>query len=446
MSLLRSPKEVDQLAFSCADGQQLAADHAERTPLATRWQQTVDSTCLFRRAVLRRLSNLQSGKLRILDRSGAFEFGDVSKSQLSATIDVHNRRFYRAVALGGSLAAAESFIRGDWDSPDLTVTMRVLAQNMDVLAGVERGMARLLRPLRFAGNWFRRNTRSGSKRNIAAHYDLRNEFFELMLDPTMTYSSGVFPSPQTTLEGASIEKYDRICRKLQLQPEDHVVEIGTGWGGFAEHAVTKYGCRVTTTTISNEQHAYALCRFRNLGIADRITLLKQDYRDLCGRFDKLVSIEMIEAVGEKFLPSYFAKCSELLKSDGMMCLQAIIIPDHRYDCYRKSVDFIQRYIFPGGFLPSMGAMANCIGRGTDFRFLHLEDFGPNYAETLSHWRQSFWQNIDAVSKLGFDRRFIRTWHYYLCYCEASFRERHIGVSQLVLAKPDCRRVSLMGIM
>ena len=229
-----------------------------------------------------------------------------------------------------------------------------------------------------------------------------------------------------------------MCRKLQLRPSDHVLEIGSGWGGFAEHAVTNYGCQVTTTTISSEQHSYAERRFRESGIQDRVTLLNRDYRDLTGKFDKLVSIEMIEAVGEKFLPGYFAKCSELLKPDGMMCLQAITIPDHRYDQYRKSVDFIQKYIFPGGFLPSMTAMANCVGKGTDFRFFHVEDFGPHYAETLARWRRNFWREIEQVKALGFDQRFIRTWQYYLCYCEAGFRERQIGVSQIMLTKPASR--------
>lgn len=359
------------------------------------------------------------------------------------TINVHNRRFYRDVVLGGGLGAAESYIRGQWDSPDLTAAMRVLAQNSDVLAGVDRGAARWLRPLRAVANWLRRNTRAGSKRNISAHYDLSNDFFALMLDPTMTYSSGIFPTRESTLEEASIEKYDRICRKLQLKPEDHLLEIGTGWGGFAEHAVRNYGCHVTTTTISDQQHAYAKRRLRTVGIDHRVTLLKDDYRDLRGAYDKLVSIEMIEAVGEKFLPGYFAKCSELLKPHGMMCLQAITIPDHRYDDYRRSVDFIQRYIFPGGFLPSIGAIGACLGRATDFRFVHSEDFGTHYAETLAHWRHNFWQEIDAVRSLGFDERFIRTWHYYLCYCEAGFREREIGVSQLLLTKPACRREPLL---
>ena len=443
MSVLQTPEEAEQLGYACTDGQRRADNNIDRGSIANRRQQGADARCPFRRAVLRRLDELRIGQLTIVDRSGAFEFGEVATSQLTATINVHERRFYRALVLGGALAAAESYIRGEWDALDLTAVMRVLAQDMDLLAGVERGSTRVLRPLRSAANWLRRNTRAGSRRNIAAHYDLSNEFFALMLDPTMTYSSGVFPRPDATLEEASIEKYDRICRKLRLRQTDHVLEIGTGWGGFAEHAVTNYGCRVTTTTISNEQHAYADRRFRDAGITDRITLLKKDYRDLTGQFDKLASIEMIEAVGEKFLPGYFAKCSELLKADGMMCLQAITIPDHRFDRYRKSVDFIQRYIFPGGFLPSMGAMAECIGRATDFRFLHVEDFGPHYAETLARWRHNIWRQIEQVKALGFDERFVRTWHYYLCYCEAGFHERQIGVSQITLTKPACRRQPIL---
>ena len=398
----------------------------------------------LKRKVLDRLSRLDSGQLTISDGHDEYRFGESREAQLTATIEVRNARFYRCVALGGGIGAAESYIRGDWDSPNLIHAMRVLAQNSQVLAGVEAGAASLVRPLRAAANWLRRNTRSGSRRNISAHYDLSNDFFALMLDRTMTYSSGVFTSSTATLEDASIEKYDRVCRKLQLSPQDHVLEIGTGWGGFAEYAVKNFGCRVTTTTISDEQHAYAKERFHAAGIADRVSLLKNDYRDLHGTYDKLVSIEMIEAVGEKFLQGYFSTCSELLKPHGMMCLQAITIPDHRYDAYRKSIDFIQKYIFPGGFLPSLGSMAASIGRGTDFRFLHVEDFGPHYAETLDHWRRNFWREISAVKSLGFDERFIRTWNYYLCYCEAGFCERQIGVAQILLSKPGCRREPVIG--
>ena len=393
---------------------------------------------------MRRLARISTGRLIIRDGGRTSVCGHPDPSENEAVIEVRDHRFYRAVALGGGLGAAEAYIRGYWESADLTAAMCVLSRNAEALKGVENGPARLLRPFRVATSWLRRNTRAGSKRNIAAHYDLSNDFFALMLDPTMTYSSGVFPTPTSTLEEASVEKYDRICRKLQLTPDDHVLEIGTGWGGFAEHAARRYGSRVTTTTISEQQYAYARQRFRNAELDDCISLLKEDYRDLHGEYDKLVSIEMMEAVGERFLPSYFAKCAELLRPDGMAVLQAITIPDHRYDNYRRSVDFIQRYIFPGGFLPSFRAIGDCLGRATDFRFFHCEDFGSHYAETLAHWRRRFWNNIAAIRSLGFDQQFIRTWHYYLCYCEAGFRERQIGVSQIVLSKPACRRPPILA--
>ncbi|MCG8585928.1 MAG: cyclopropane-fatty-acyl-phospholipid synthase family protein [Pirellulales bacterium] len=386
----------------------------------------------------KRLEGIRNGQLTVVDGSDVHRFGKLRDRGLAAEISIRDRRFYRSVIMGGSLGAAESYIRGDWDSPDLTAAMRVLAQNADFLAGVDRGMSQLLRPFRALVNRLRDNTRAGSRRNIAAHYDLSNEFFALMLDPSMTYSSGIFPSPTATLEEASFEKYDRICRKLQLTADDHVLEIGTGWGGFAEHAAKHYGSRITTTTISRQQFQYSQERLRREAIDDRVTLLQSDYRDLQGQFDKLVSIEMIEAVGAKYLRTFFSKCSALLKPNGIMALQAITIPDHRFDRYRRSVDFIQRYIFPGGFLPSMGAMADCVGRSTDFRFFHTEDFGSHYANTLSIWRDNFWRNIEVIKPLGFDRRFIRTWHYYLCYCEAGFRERQTGVSQFVFARPGYR--------
>lgn len=389
--------------------------------------------------VLQRLAKIEVGELRLADHDNSFVFGKCTANGLLAEVRVHDPRFYRQIVFGGGIGAAEAYIRGYWDADDLTSAMRILAANAEAMVGIEQGAARLIKPLRSTANWLRRNTRAGSKRNISAHYDLSNDFFELLLDPSMTYSSGIFPSPASTLEDASTEKYDRICRKLNLVPSDHVVEIGTGWGGFAEHAVRNYGCRVTTTTISDAQYHYAKERFHSGGMEDRVTLLKSDYRDLQGTFDKLVSIEMIEAVGEKYLPVYFAKCNQLLKDNGLMCLQAITIPDHRYDNYRKSVDFIQRYIFPGGFLPSIGAIASCVGQQTNFRFSHLEDFGTHYAETLACWRKNFWNQIQDVYAMGFDKRFIRTWEYYLCYCEAGFRERQVGVCQLLLSKPGNRQ-------
>jgi cyclopropane-fatty-acyl-phospholipid synthase len=296
-------------------------------------------------------------------------------------------------------------------------------------------MARLLRPLSIIAHWLRRNTSSGSRRNIAAHYDLGNEFFSLFLDETMAYSCAIFPHPQTTLFEASEAKFDRICGKLALNCQDHVLEIGSGWGGFAIYAAQKYGCRITTTTISRKQFLYAIRQVELAGLKDRVTVIEKDYRELCGSFDKLVSIEMIEAVGHQYFDTFFRVCSERLKPQGMMLLQAIVIPDQPYESYRRSVNFIQRYIFPGGCLPSIGAISHSVGRATDFRLTHLEDITPHYAETLALWRQRFHANLDRVRGLGFSEEFIRTWDFYFCYCEGAFRERAIGNVQILLNKP-----------
>ncbi len=398
---------------------------------------------LARRAVWSRLDKLKSGCLTILDGRQARTFGDPQDASLRATIRVHDPRFYRHTVSGGHLGASEAFIRGQWSCDDLTALIRIFSRNAAVLDGVERGAARLLKPLQVVAHRLNRNTRSGSRRNIAAHYDLSNEFYALFLDDTMTYSSGIYPSATATLREASLEKYDRICRKLELSPQDHVIEVGAGWGGFALYAASRYGCRVTTTTISAPQFAWASERIRDAGLTDRITLLKQDYRDLEGQFDKLVSIEMIEAVGHEYLPTYFAKCCRLLKPDGAMLLQAITIPDARYDAYRRSVDFIQRYIFPGGCLPSLSAIGQCL-KQTDFRLFHLEDFGSHYARTLLDWRQRFWEKIDDVRALGMSEEFVRMWEMYLCYCAGAFQERQIGVAQILLTKPHSRREPILG--
>src|SRR5690606_1373140 len=287
-----------------------------------------------------------------------------------------------------------------------------------------------------------RNSRDGSRRNIQAHYDLGNDFFALFLDPTMNYSCGIFESAEATMEQASIAKMDAICRKLDLQPGDHLLEIGTGWGALAIHAARHFGCRVTTTTISREQHALAAARIREAGLGDRIELLRRDYRDLEGRYDKLVSVEMIEAVGHRFLDTYFRRCSSLLKDDGLMLLQAITIRDEHYAQALKSVDFIQRFVFPGGFIPSVAAMSASMARTTDMQLLHLQDIGLHYATTLRRWRQRFFDNVAAVRALGYPDSFVRLWEFYLCYCEGAFLERNIGNVQMLLAKPRSRRASL----
>jgi cyclopropane-fatty-acyl-phospholipid synthase len=289
-----------------------------------------------------------------------------------------------------------------------------------------------------------RNTRLGSKKNISAHYDIGNDLFELFLDPTMMYSSAYYKDEDMSLEQASIAKLDLICKKLELGPEDHLLEIGTGWGGLAIHAASNYGCKVTTTTISDEQFVLAQARIKENHLEDKITVVKQDYRDLEGQYDKLVSIEMIEAIGHQYMRTYFNKCCSLLKPDGMMLIQAITIKDQLYKEALKDVDFIKKYIFPGGFLPSINAMVKTISDSTDMKLFHLQDIGPHYAKTLNHWRERFFEKLDEIRGLGYSDEFIRLWEYYFCYCEGGFIERDIGTVQMVLTRPENRREPLIS--
>ncbi len=392
---------------------------------------------MARRLVLKRLAGLEQGRVTLIDGSHARTYGQGDHA-LRATVRVHDPRFYSEIAFGGSIGAGEAYMQGYWSVDDLTALMRILLINRGVLDGMEGGAARLTVPLQKALHWASRNTRDGSRRNIAAHYDLGNALFELFLDPTMMYSSAIFDQPGMTLEQASIAKLDRICRRLDLQPQDHLLEIGTGWGGLALHAARHYGCRVTTTTISSQQYELANQRVQAAGLADRITLLREDYRDLTGTYDKLVSIEMIEAVGHQFYDAYFQKCGALLKPQGMMLLQAITIADQRYQAARREVDFIQRHIFPGSCIPSVTVMTDAITRTTDMRVFGLEDIGPHYATTLRHWRENFFARLDQVRALGYPEEFIRMWEFYLCYCEAGFTERAIGDVQMLLVKPEAR--------
>jgi cyclopropane-fatty-acyl-phospholipid synthase len=317
-----------------------------------------------------------------------------------------------------------------------------MLRNRKVLEEVDSGTALFTRPLQKLLHIFNRNTQEGSRRNIAAHYDLGNDFYRLWLDETMMYSCAYFEKPDTSLADASTEKLDRICRKLKLSPEDSVIEIGTGWGGFAIHAARNYGCHVTTTTISKQQFEWAKEAVRQAGLEDRITLLFDDYRDLTGTYDKLVSIEMVEAVGHEFHDTFFRKCCELLKPDGQMLLQSITIADQQYDRYKKDVDFIRRYIFPGGCLTSVTDMSRTMTEHTDMRTIHLEDIGPHYATTLRRWHDRFFAKIDKVKKLGYSSEFIRMWQFYLCYCESAFMERAIGTVQMLITRPDARRDSI----
>ena len=394
-------------------------------------------TAALQKSVFAKLDRIKDGAITIIDGSTNQSFGDPA-ADLHAVIRVHDGRFYRSIVFGGSVAAGESYRDGWWSCDNLVALIRIFARNMQTSSNLAGAWNSLIDISRKVAHRVNRNTRAGSRRNIAAHYDLSNEFYSLFLDETMTYSSGVFATPTSSLAEASIEKYDRICRKLNLRPADEILEIGTGWGGFAEHAALNYGCRVTTTTISGQQHEYARTRFRNRGIDDRVTLLQTDYRDLSGQYDKLVSIEMIEAVGHEFFDTFFRKCSSLLRPNGLFALQAITIPEQRYDQYCRSVDFIQKHIFPGGCLPSLGAMARSVGRVTDLQFAHVEDFCRHYARTLACWRDRFHSNMNQIRDLGISESFLRLWEFYFCYCEGAFREKQIGVSQLLLQKPANR--------
>lgn len=390
----------------------------------------------------RQLARIRRGKLTIQDGVGQARYGRMD--DLSVTVKVHDARFYRHAVLGGTLSIAESYLNGDWDCDELTDLFRILIRNLDTTTRLDGALSAVTGLVNRLYHAWHANTRHGSRKNIEAHYDLGNEFYELWLDETLAYSCGIFPDRDASMAEASREKFDRVCRRLALTESDHVLEIGTGWGGFTLHAVENYGCEITTTTISKAQHDRARARIHEAGLGDRVRLLQQDYRDLTGQFDKLVSIEMIEAVGHRYLDTFFRQCGALLRPEGSMVLQAIVMPERRYEKYLKSVDFIQRYVFPGGCLPSVGAMLASVSRTTDLRLVHVEDFAPHYAETLRRWRQRFQERSDDVRKLGYSERFLRLWHYYLCYCEAVFEERHVGVVQIQFDKPQCRRDALIA--
>ena len=401
------------------------------------------TSVLLRRGVMHQLNQLKNGHLVIIENGEPHVFGDRSANMV-AEVQIHDASGWGMIASTGSSGAGEAFIHGYWSSPDLTKVIQVLVSNMQVLDALEGGLARLGRPLIRALHWVNRNTRKGSQKNIAAHYDLGNEMFEQFLDPTMMYSAAQFLSPDDTLEQAQLNKLERICQKLNLKPEDHLLEIGTGWGSMALFAAQHYGCKVTTTTLSKEQFDYTQARVETLGLQDQVTLLLEDYRDLTGQYDKLVSIEMIEAVGHRFLPNYFKQCSHLLKPHGLMLLQAITIREQRYEQAKSSVDFIQRYIFPGGALPSVQKMLAIVGSDTDMNLMHMEDFGLHYAKTLRLWHENFRRAHGRLTELGYDEYFLRLWEFYLCYCEGGFLERSIGTAQLLLAKPAAMNPPLLG--
>ena len=383
----------------------------------------------------RQLAQLESGEIILAD-GNVTRFGQATEAfPVSVRIDVEYPAFYGNTVFGGSLGAAESYMSGDWRCSDLVGLVRILVRNRQVLDGLDGGLSLVATPLRKLLHAWNRNTEQGSQRNIAAHYDLGNDFFQLFLDETMMYSCALFERPEMTLKQASIAKLERICQRLNLQPGDRVVEIGTGWGGFAIHAATHYGCHVTTTTISERQYQWAAESIRKAGLGDRITLLKEDYRKLEGRFDKLVSIEMIEAVGHHYFKTFFRKCADLLKPEGLMLLQAITINDREYRRARDEVDFIKRHIFPGSCIPAISALVESATDASDLQLIQLDDIGPHYATTLRCWREAFMARLDEVRAQGYSEPFIRLWEFYLAYCEGGFEERALGDVHMLMAKP-----------
>ncbi|MDX1455999.1 MAG: cyclopropane-fatty-acyl-phospholipid synthase family protein [Marinobacter sp.] len=391
---------------------------------------------MARTLVLSQLRALREGEL-VVKETGQPELrlGEGNGAYPPAELWVHDASTWKDLLTGGAIGAAEAYVAGDWSSPDLVALLRFFARNVDRMNAFEDRFSWVSKPLLRVLHRLNRNSKDGSRKNIAAHYDLGNDLFEVFLDESMMYSSALYPHAGATLAEAAQHKLDVICRKLELAPGDHVVEIGTGWGGFAIHAAKHYGCQVTTTTISREQLELAEERVKAEGLEDRITLLFDDYRDLTGQYDKLVSIEMIEAVGPEYLDGYLAQVSSLLKPHGQALIQAINLPEQRYDRALRNVDFIQRYIFPGSFIPSFGAILDATRRRSDLVLADVEDLGFHYARTLKDWRERFMANRHRLEDLGYDLQFQRLWEFYFAYCEAGFAERAVGVSQILFSKP-----------
>jgi cyclopropane-fatty-acyl-phospholipid synthase len=396
--------------------------------------------------IFKQLLGLKNARLLIIEGEQQFAFGD-PHANLHASIIVQDADIYPHLALGGSLGAAEAYMTGDWQTPDLTALIRVMARNIDLTNQVDDSFLNLfIKPLNWLWHLRNRNTNKGSKRNIAAHYDLGNNLFEAFLDPSLMYSAGIFPTEDASMEEASLHKLERICQKLDLQPTDHLVEIGSGWGSMAIYAAKHFGCHVTTTTISEQQYALTAARIAQHGLQDKITLLKEDYRNLSGKYNKLVSIEMIEAVGHQFYPEYFATLNRLLSDDGIALIQAITISDQRYARAKNNVDFIQRYIFPGSCIPSVQALQNAMTDNSQLRLVHLEDITGHYARTLHAWRKTFHAKKSEIADMGYDETFLRMWDFYFAYCEGGFAERIIGDVHLMYAKPGFHGQPPLGVI
>ena len=394
---------------------------------------------LAKAMVIKQFSKLTKGQLIVNENGNNYIFGSKNNDfPVSATINVLSNEMYSEIAAKGLNGAAEAFVKGLWSSDDLTRLIRIFVRNREAANQIEGGVAKLATGLFYLQHSLKRNNHKGSLRNISAHYDLGNDLFETFLDNTKMYSCAIFENENSSLEQASINKIERICKKLELSSNDHVLEIGTGWGGFAIFAAKNFGCKVTTTTISQKQYEYTLEKVKTLGLQDKISVLKKDYRDLTGKYNKLVSIEMIEAVGHHYYHDFFRKCNQLLIPDGRMLLQSIIITDYLYEEAKQFSDFIKTYIFPGSCIPSISKLCESSAKATDMRLFHLEDITPHYAKTLNHWRSHFMNNVKKIRDLGFSEEFIRLWNFYFCYCEGGFIERQIGAVQMLFTKPLCR--------
>ncbi|MET6760186.1 cyclopropane-fatty-acyl-phospholipid synthase family protein [Pseudoalteromonas sp. NCIMB_1079] len=391
-------------------------------------------TNIYKKLVTKAFSSIETGQVVLVDANERTVFGDPS-SVLKATIIVNDKAMYKAFALSGSVGAGEAYILGHWSCDNLTSFIEIFAINEKQLDEFEKKFAFFSNIAHRFNHIKNKNSESGSKKNIVAHYDLGNDLYESFLSKEMLYSSAVYPTKEATLEEAQQYKLKRICEQVELQKNDSVIEIGTGWGAFAIYAATHYDCHVTTTTISDEQHDYVANKISELGLESKITLLKLDYRQLKGKYDKLVSIEMIEAVGHEYLPSFFTQCGELLKDDGAMLIQAITIGDQRYKHYLKNSDFIQQYIFPGGCLPSLNEMSEQIKNNTDMVIHTVNDIGAHYARTLADWRSRFIKSWPDLDRSKFDERFYRLWLFYFAYCEGAFRARATSTVHLMARKP-----------
>jgi cyclopropane-fatty-acyl-phospholipid synthase len=401
----------------------------------------VKKSSFYQSLVLQFLSKMDKGSLYLtLPDGGQITIG-TGEGNISATIRINDEAFYKRLILFGDIGFGEAYVDGLWDTDNITHVIKWVLLNIENAPGVSgsKTQALSLNLLKFfnkLSHFKRANTVDGSRKNIAEHYDLNNDFFASFLDPTMTYSAAYFYKDGLSLEEAQLAKYDRLCRQLHLKPSDHVLEIGSGWGGNAIYMAKTYGCKVTSLTISEEQHKLAVERVEEAGLADKVSIELKDYRQMDGVFDKIVSVEMLEAVGYNFMDVYFKKCHDLLKKNGILAIQVITSPDSRYASLRKGVDWIQKHIFPGSLLPSVGAINNSINRTGDLTMVDLKDIGLDYATTLKFWFNTFNANLPTVRSLGFDDRFIRKWNYYLCYCEAAFEMRNINVMHLVYTRPN----------